>query len=143
MSKRKLGRKKDHRESMLANLATSIILYENVKTTQPKAKEAIKIVERCINQAKKNNLAVRRRLLATLPDKKAVKKIFEELIVRYKDRISGYAKIYKLGTRLGDGSKMVIIRLIPGPKQSNLEQSGQKTNKDKKDSKDENKSKQK
>lgn len=113
MSKRKLGRKIGHRKHLLANLATSLILYEKIKTTQAKAKEVRGLVEKMINLAKRGDLVSRRYLLGYSPEENAVKKLFEELVPRYKERIGGYLKIYKLGPRLGDGSKMVIMKLIP------------------------------
>lgn len=114
--KRKFGRNKDHRELMLANLVTSLILYENIKTTKPKAKEASSLLDKMITLAKSGTLANRRYLLGYLKDKNAVKKLYDDFVVRFKGRKSGFAKIYKLGHRVGDGAPMTIIRIIKDEK---------------------------
>lgn len=134
MITRKLGRKKAHRVSMLANLATSLILYESVKTTQAKGKEAAKIVQKMIDLGKKKDLASIRALAGYFNDKNAVKKIREDLVVRYKTRVGGYVRIFKMGTRAGDGSKMVIIRLI-GRKEEEKQAQAKPTLTDKKSTK--------
>ncbi len=110
--KRKFGRKKDHRELMLANLVTSLVLYENIKTTKAKAKETSSMLDKVITLAKSGTLANRRYLISYLTDKNAVKKLYENIVIRFKKRNSGFCKIYKLGHRVGDGAPMVIIRLI-------------------------------
>jgi len=109
---RKFGRKKDHREQMLKNLATSIIIYERVETTSPKAKEISSSVDKMINIAKKGTLESRRQLLRFFNHENAVKKIYYVLIDRFKDKNSGYTKIYNCGYRVGDGAKKAIIMLI-------------------------------
>ena len=106
-----LDRKKAPRELMLRNLASSILLYEKVKTTEAKAKVVQPLVERLITLAKTNNLTTRRRLLQQLLQKNAVKKALEVLGDRYKDTKGGYTRIIKLGTRKGDGAEMAQIEL--------------------------------
>lgn len=113
MIRSKFGRKKTHREMMLKNLATSIILYERVQTTLAKAKAVRSLVEQCINLGKKKDLAGRRTLLSILKHKNAVDKILEKLADRYHDRPGGYLKIYKCGFRAGDSAPLAIIQLIP------------------------------
>ena len=108
----KLGRKKSNRQALIRNLATSIILYEKVVTTLAKAKTVKPTIDILINRAKKQDLASRRYLIRNLADEKAVKKIFEVLVPRYKERSSGYLKVIRTGNRLGDSSKMVLIQLI-------------------------------
>jgi len=108
---RKFGRKKAHRMQMLKNLATSVILYESIQTTAPKAKETRSIIDKMINTAKIQTLQSRRELLAYFTDKNAIKKIYEVLIDRFKETKGGYTKIYKYGYRIGDGSQKVILRL--------------------------------
>lgn len=110
---RKLSQKNKHRTMMLRNLVTSLILFEKITTTQAKAKEVKGIIDKVINLAKKNNLTARRRLLGYLLDKNSVKKIFEVLIPRYLNRTSGYTYLYRYKPRLGDGTTMIIIQLIP------------------------------
>jgi large subunit ribosomal protein L17 len=107
-----LGREKAPRELMLRNLASSIILYEKVKTTQAKAKAVRPLLDRMITSSKVGNLTARRGLLKVLLQKTAVKKAMEVLGVRYKERPGGYTRILKLGTRKGDGAEMVQIELV-------------------------------
>lgn len=108
---RALSRKTAYRKSTLRNMATSLILFETIKTTTAKSKEIKPVVEHLINAAKKNDLAAKRRLLAYLFDKNAVKKVLEDLIKRYAEKDSGFIKSYKVGVRLGDGAEMTILEL--------------------------------
>mgnify|MGYP001028950285 CR=1 FL=1 len=107
-----LDRKKGPRELMLRNLASSIILYEKVKTTQAKAKAVRPLLERTINSSKAGDLTARRGLIKVLLQKNSVKKAIEVLGVRYKERNGGYTRIIKLGQRKGDGAEMVQIELV-------------------------------
>jgi len=108
---RALSRKKANRESLLRNLATSLVLYERIETTEAKAKEVKPVVEHLISQAKKNNLSARRQLLSYLFDENATKKILDVLVKRYKDLESGFIKSYRKGRRLGDGAMIMILEL--------------------------------
>ncbi len=112
MIKRKLSKKTKYRNMMLRNMATSLILYERIITTSPKAKELRGVVDKVINIGKKNTLESRRKLLGYLTDKNAVKKIFEILVPRYNDRNSGYTRIFKISPRVGDSASRSIIQLI-------------------------------
>ncbi|MFH1427820.1 MAG: 50S ribosomal protein L17 [Patescibacteria group bacterium] len=107
-----LDRKKAPRELMLRNLAASIIIYEKVKTTEAKAKAVKPLVERIITTSKQGDLKARRKLIAFLPQPKAVKKAMEVLGKRYKSRPGGYARIIKLSQREGDAAKIVQIELV-------------------------------
>ncbi len=107
-----MGRKAEHRNMMLRNLASSIVIYEKVKTTEAKAKAVKPVVERAITVAKKGDLHARRRLISLLPEENASKKLMEVLGERYQDRPGGYTRIVKLGYRQGDGAKMVQIELV-------------------------------
>lgn len=107
-----LDRKKEPREMMLRNLASSVLIYEKVETTEAKAKAVKPLVEKMITVAKKGDLAARRKLIETLPQKMAVKKSMEVLGKRYKDRDGGYTRIIKLGNREGDGAKVVKLELV-------------------------------
>jgi len=112
-----LSRKDNHRKSLLRNLATSLVLYEEIKTTKAKAKEVKPIVEKLINRAKKsqsNNLVVRRQLLGYFFDKNATRKVFEVYGPRYAKINSGFVKTYNLGSRLGDNAQLVLLKLDPG-----------------------------
>ena len=109
---KKLGRKKEPREMMLRNLASSVLIYEKIKTTEVKAKAVKSLVEKIITTAKKGDLSSRKKLVEILPQKMAVKKTFEVLKEKYQDRPGGYTRIIKLGNRQGDGAEMVILELV-------------------------------
>ena len=97
---------------MLRNLASSILLYEKVKTTKAKAAAVRPLVERMITAAKAGDLAARRGLIKVLLQKNAVKKAMEVLGDRYKKRPGGYTRTVKLGARPGDGAEIVQIELV-------------------------------
>ena len=107
-----LDRKKAPREAMMRNLATSLILYEKIKTTTAKAKALRPLAERLVTIAKKNDLTARRRLLAVLYHKKAVSKALEVIGPRYQDRHGGYTRITKIGKRQGDGAEVAQIEFV-------------------------------
>jgi len=107
-----LDRKKGPRELMLRNLASSILLYEKVKTTRAKAAAVRPLVEKMITSSKAGDLNARRGLIKVLLQKNAVKKSLEVLGVRYKTRPGGYTRTIKLGERAGDGAEMVQIELV-------------------------------
>lgn len=107
-----LGREKAPRQALLRGLATSVIIYEKVKTTEAKAKAVKPVVEKLITTAKKNDLTARRKLLSVLYHKNAVNKALEVLGPRYQDRKGGYTRIVKLGKRQGDGAEMVQIEFV-------------------------------
>lgn len=111
MITRKFGRRMDHRDSMIRNLATSIILYEKVATTTPKAKEIRSLVEQWINIGKDNGLTNYRRLLSEVQDVKAAKKLVEELGPRYKNISGGYVILTPTRLRLGDAAPMSLLEL--------------------------------
>jgi len=104
-------RKKDQREALMKGLVRSLFIHGKIKTTEAKAKELRKLAERLISKGKKNDLAARR-YLARYLDKSTVKKVFETIILQYKEREGGYTRIYKLGPRQSDGAEMVIIELV-------------------------------
>jgi len=108
---RKLGREKGHREAMLKNLATSLILHEKIETTVVKAKEIRPIVEKMITTGKKGTLVARRQLLKNLPENAAAK-VMEKLAPYYNERPGGYIRILKIGYRVGDGAEMAMIEFV-------------------------------
>ncbi len=113
MAYRKLGVDNKHRRSMRANLAISLIMNEKIETTEARAKETRKAVEKMITYGKNGSLVSRRKALAFLMNnKEAVKKVFDELAPRYQDRNGGYTRILKLDERRGDDALMVILELI-------------------------------
>ena len=107
-----LDRKKGPREALLRNLATSIVLFEKVKTTRAKAKAVRPLVERMITTGKAGGLVSRRKLSSFFYSENAAKKVLEELGPRYKDRAGGYTRITNLVRREGDGAEMVQIELV-------------------------------
>ena len=113
MAYRKLGRTNKHRRSMLANLTKNVIMNERIETTETRAKEARKFVEKMISYGKDGSLVARRKALAFLQnDTVAVKKVFDELAPRYAKRNGGYTRILKLTERRGDDALMVILELV-------------------------------
>lgn len=108
---RALSRKTASRKSLLRNLATSLVLYERIETTEAKAKEVKSEVEHLLYVAKKNDLATRRRMLGYFFDKNATKKVLEDLMPRYDKLSSGFIKSYRKGRRLGDGAMIMILEL--------------------------------
>lgn len=109
---RKLHRKQGQRKALIKSLETNLIMHEKIKTTQAKAKETQRKVERLITVAKKQDLAALRRLKAELPEK-ASRKLYSELAPRYKARNGGYTRIIKLTNETRtDNSSMVILELI-------------------------------
>jgi len=110
---KKLNLKKDERKRLMKNLATSLILYEKIKTTETKGKAIKPYVEHLITVAKQNNeVNAYRYLNKFLFDKNAVKKIIKELKPKYEKINGGYIKIYKIKPRRGDSAPMVYIQLI-------------------------------
>ncbi len=107
-----LDRKKGPRTALLKNLACQVILYEKISTTAAKAKAIKPIVEKLITRSKANTLANRRLVMSRLPVKKAARKLCEVLGPRYQARAGGYLRIIKIGTRAGDGAKIVQIGLV-------------------------------
>ena len=112
---RSFSRKDNHRKSLLRNLITSLVLYEEIKTTQTKAKEVKPLIEKLINKVSKiDKLTARRLLMGYLFDEKATLKVIEVLIPRYKKMKFGFVSIYRLGPRLGDSADLAMIKLAPG-----------------------------
>ena len=110
---RKLGRKSAPRKALYANLIVSVLRYEQIKTTEARAKEVRGMVERIITLAKGGTLAERRRIVSELPDEPLViEKLYDEIVPRYGDRNSGYTRVVKIGPRAGDNAPMVQLELV-------------------------------
>ena len=112
ISGRKLNRTSAHRKSMFKNLAASLIKYEQITTTLPKAKDLRPIVEKMITIGKKGTLHARRQLISKLPIDAKIDKLFNDFPNRYKDREGGYIRIIKKGFRYGDSAAMALIELV-------------------------------
>ena len=109
---RKLGKKPAHRRAMFANMAAALIKHEQIITTLPKAKELRPIVEKLVTLGKKGGLSMRRQAISEMRDKDQVRKLFDTLAPRYKDRQGGYTRIIKAGFRYGDNAPMALIEFV-------------------------------
>src|ERR1700751_3339456 len=109
---RKLNKKPAHRKAMFANMAASLIKHEQIVTTLPKAKELRPIVEKLVTLAKKGGLAARRQAISEIRDVAQVKKLFEVLGPRYKERKGGCTRVLKAGFRYGDNAPNAVIEFV-------------------------------
>ncbi|MFM9841762.1 MAG: 50S ribosomal protein L17 [Dongiaceae bacterium] len=109
---RKFSRTRAHRRALFANLAASLITYEQIKTTLPKAKDLRPIVEKLITLGKRGDLHARRQAHAVLRNDEVVKKLFDAIAKRYAARQGGYTRVLKAGYRYGDMAPMGVIELI-------------------------------
>lgn len=109
---RRLNRSGSHRKAMLSNMAVSLLVHEQIKTTLPKAKELRRVVDRMVSLGKRGTLHTRRQALAYLRDDAAIAKLFGDLSERYKDRPGGYTRVLKAGFRQGDSAPMAVIELV-------------------------------
>jgi large subunit ribosomal protein L17 len=109
---RKLSRKPQHRRAMFANMAAALIKHEQIVTTLPKAKDLRPIVEKLITLGKRGDLHSRRRAIAEVRDVPMVKKLFEVLAPRYKERNGGYTRVLKAGFRYGDNAPVAVIEFV-------------------------------
>ncbi len=113
MAYRKLGRETRIRRSILAGLTKDVIMHESVVTTEARAKEVRKFVDKMITYGKRGTLVSRRKALAFLHnDSEVVKKVFDDLAKRYENRNGGYTRIVKLAERRGDDALEVKIELV-------------------------------
>jgi large subunit ribosomal protein L17 len=108
----KLGRTADHRNALLANQVCSLIQHQRIKTTLAKAKAVRPLAERMVTLGKKGSLHARRTALATLRQKTAVKKLFDDIAPRSAERNGGYTRIVKLGQRKSDSAPMAFIEWV-------------------------------
>ena len=109
---RRFNRTAEHRTAMFANMSAALIKHEQIVTTLPKAKDLRPVVEKLVTLAKKGSLHARRQALAEVRDETQVKKLFEVLAARYKDRHGGYLRIMKAGFRYGDSAPMAVIEFV-------------------------------
>src|SRR5215469_11085998 len=109
---RKLNKKPAHRRAMFANMCASLIKHEQIMTTLPKAKELRPIVEKLVTLGKKGDLHARRQAISEIRDVAQVKKLFEVLAPRYKERHGGYTRIIKAGFRYGDNAARAVIEFV-------------------------------
>ena len=109
---RKLNRTAEHRRAMFANMCAALIKHEQITTTLPKAKDLRPIVEKLVTLGKRGDLHARRQAIAQIRDVPMVKKLFEVIGPRYKDRNGGYTRIMKAGFRYGDSAPVAVIEFV-------------------------------
>jgi len=112
---RKLSRHTQHRKLMFRNMLVSFLRHERIKTTLAKGKELRGWADKIISLGKKGTLHAKRQAFAILRDQGIVKKLFEQIVPRFKDREGGYTRIYKMGWRQGDGAPLSLIELTTSP----------------------------
>lgn len=111
-SGRRLGMPGDRRKALLRSLAASMLVHEAINTTEPRAKELRRFVERLVTISKRGDVAARRLALRKLPNKRVVEKLFDVYGPRYQNRPGGYTRIIKLGPRHGDAAPMARIEFV-------------------------------
>jgi large subunit ribosomal protein L17 len=109
---RRLNRTAEHRTAMFANMSAALIKHEQIVTTLPKAKDLRPVIEKLITLAKRGGLHARRQAMAQVRDETQVKKLFDVIAARYKDRHGGYARIMKAGFRYGDNAPIAVIEFV-------------------------------
>ena len=109
---RKLNKTSEHRKALFKNMLNSLIKYEQIITTLPKAKELRPFIEKVVTLGKKGDLSSRRKAMSILQDEKMTKKIFDTLASRYTERSGGYTRIIKLGNRYGDNAPTAVIEFV-------------------------------
>ena len=125
-SGRQLSRNSSHRWALIRNLITALLREEKIKTTDPKAKELRRWVDRVITLGKRGDLHARRQAAAIIFDKTVVKKLFDTIGPRFKDRPGGFTRIIKLGVRHGDAAQMALIELVGGETSAESSSTGAK-----------------
>jgi large subunit ribosomal protein L17 len=116
MRHKKLGRRfsrdSSHRQAMFSNMAASLIKHEQIVTTLAKAKDLRRVMDKYIKLAKKGDLNSRRIAASRMGDEAMVKKLFDTLAPRYKDRAGGYTRVMKAGYRYGDSAPVAVIEFV-------------------------------
>jgi len=125
-SGRQLSRNSSHRWALMRNLITALLREEKIQTTDPKAKELRRWVDRVITLGKRGDLHARRQAAAIIFDKAVVKKLFDTIGPRFKDRPGGFTRIIKLGIRHGDAAQMALIELVGGEASAEASSGGAK-----------------
>ena len=112
LAHRKLNRTSEHRKALFKNMLNSLIKYEQITTTLPKAKELRPQIDKAITLGKKNNLHAKKNLFTKLQNKSSIDKLTKTLSQRYEKRKGGYSRVIKAGFRYGDDAPMAIIELV-------------------------------
>ena len=124
VTQKKLNRTTSHRKALLMNLSNALIKHEQITTTLPKAKALRPFVEKIITLGKNGDLTSRRKAISILQDDKNIKKIFDIIADRYKERSGGYTRIVKIGNRFGDNAPTAIIELVDRDEEAKGKNSG-------------------
>ena len=124
ITQKKLNRTTSHRKALLMNLSNALIKHEQITTTLPKAKALRPFVEKIITLGKNGDLKSRRKAISILQDDKNIKKIFDVIADRYKERSGGYTRIVKIGNRFGDNAPTAIIELVDRDEEAKGKNSG-------------------
>ena len=111
-AKRRFNRTSEHRKAMFANMCNALIKHEQIVTTLPKAKDLRPVVEKLITLGKRGDLHARRQAIAQVKDVVMVRKLFDVLGPRYKERNGGYCRVLKAGFRYGDNAPMAVIEFV-------------------------------
>jgi large subunit ribosomal protein L17 len=112
LSNRKLNRTSEHRKALFKNMLNSLIKYEQITTTLPKAKELKPKIDKVITLGKKNSLHAKKSLFSELQSKNSVDKLVKTLSQRYEKRKGGYSRVIRAGFRYGDDAPMAVIELV-------------------------------
>jgi len=124
VTQKKLNRTTSHRKALLMNLSNALIKHEQITTTLSKAKVLRPFVEKIITLGKNGDLKSRRKAISILGDEKNIKKIFDIIADRYKERSGGYTRIVKIGNRFGDNAPTAIIELVDRDEEAKGKDSG-------------------
>ena len=130
---RKLNRTSEHRKALFQNMLNSLIKYEQIITTLPKAKELKPQIDKVITMGKTSGLSKKKDLFSRLQDKSSVKKVFDILSKRYASRKGGYSRVLKAGFRTGDDAPMAVIELVDRDQNARKVDVPKKTQQTKKD----------
>lgn len=109
---RKFGRERDQRRALIKGLATSLVTYEKIETTLPKAKELVRYIEKVITKAKKGGLHNRRQVIAALSTQEAANKLMDVIAPQLKGRTSGHVRVERTKLRVGDNTQMATIAFV-------------------------------
>ncbi|HWG06459.1 MAG TPA: 50S ribosomal protein L17 [Beijerinckiaceae bacterium] len=111
-AKRRFNRTAEHRKAMFMNMCQALIKHEQIVTTLPKAKDLRPVVEKLVTLGKRGDLHCRRQAISAIRDPALVRKLFDVLAPRYKDRHGGYTRVLKAGFRFGDNAPMAVIEFV-------------------------------
>ena len=123
-AKRRFNRTAEHRKAMFSNLCQNLIKHEQIVTTLPKAKDLRPVVEKLVTLGKRGDLHARRQAIAQIRDVALVKKLFDVLGPRYKERNGGYTRVLKAGFRYGDNAAMAVIEFVDRDESAKGQDSG-------------------